>query len=211
MSSPTKKRRGSIPGSGFGMIGLVLSLGVVAVGGAIGGTALLGGSGSPSNGIGAGGGSPANKAYDIAAESTLETAESAVETVATTSGYSGIDAQSLAFDEPSVKFTSGPSTSDTSVSVAESSTQAGSPGQAPALGGVGGVSSSGGSVMLAAHSQTTSGTGSCLFVWMTTGATWFGAEADQTSCAAVGLTSSPVAGTPSSTSIGWAQSAFPSP
>ena len=92
MSRPANKRKGSMPGAGFGMVGLVVSLAVVAIGGAIGGTALLGGSGSANNGLGTGPGSPANKAYDIAAESTLETAESAVETVATTSGYSGVNA-----------------------------------------------------------------------------------------------------------------------
>jgi hypothetical protein len=209
MSSPTIKRKGSIPGAGFGMIGLVLSLAVVAIGGAIGGTALLGGSGSSDNALGTGAGSPANKAYDIAAESTLETAESAVQTVATTSGYSTINAQSLAFDEPSVQFTSGASKSDTSVSVAASSSQTGSPGQAPSLGATG--AATGGSVTLAAYSNSTSGAGSCLFVWMTSGATWFGAEADQTSCTAVTLTSAPTAGAPSSTTIGWAESTFPTP
>lgn len=209
MSTPGSKHKGSIPGAGFGMVGLVLSLAVVAIGGAIGGTALLGGSGSVNNGLGAGSGSPANKAYDIAAESTLETAESAVETVATTSGYSGINASSLAFDEPSVKFTSGPSTDDMSVSVA-ASTQSGAPGSAPGLG-AGGAGSSAASVTLASYSSSTSGTGSCLFVWMTTGTTWFGAEADQTSCTAVAMDSAPVAGAPSATSIGWAPTTFPSP
>jgi hypothetical protein len=213
MSSPTKKRKGSIPGAGFGMVGMVLSLAVVAVGGVIGGTALLGGSGS-GNGLGSGAGSPADKAYDIAAESSLETAESAVETAATTSGYASIDAQSLEFDEPSVRFVSGPSTSDTTVSVVGPSTQSGGsppsaiPGQAPSAGS---VSSSGGSVTLAAYSESTSGAGSCLYVWTTSGATWFGAESNQTSCSAVALASAPVAGTPSSNSIGWAQSAFPNP
>lgn len=207
MSSLTKKRKGALPGAGFGLVGLVLALGVVAVGGAIGGTALLGGSGSNGD-LGPGNGGPANKAYDIAAESTLEIAESAVQTVATTSGYSGISASSLEFDEPSVKFTSGPSTSDISVSVADSSAGTGTPGQTPGLGD--GASSSG-SVTLAAYSESTSGNGSCLFVWMTTGATWFGAEDDQPSCSATAMTTAPVAGIPSATSIGWAQSTFPSP
>jgi hypothetical protein len=208
MSSLTTKRKGSLPGAGFGMIGLVLALAVVAVGGAVGGTALLGGSSSSDNGLGAGVGTPANRAYDIAAESTLETAESAVETVGTTSGFSGITASSLEFDEPSVKFTAGSTTSDTSVSVAGSSTSSSAAGQAPALGG---SASSAGSVTLAAYSESTSGNGSCLFVWMTTGATWFGAEANQTSCTATALASTPTAGTPSATSIGWAKSTFPSP
>lgn len=210
MSSPARKRKGSIPGAGFGMVGMVISLAVVAVGGAIGGTVLLGGSGSANSAVGSGAGSPANKAYDIAAESTLETAESAVETAATTSGYASIDAQSLEFDEPSVRFVSGPSTSDTTVSVAGSPSQSGAPGQEPGLG-LGGASTSAGSVTLATYSQSTSGAGSCLFVWMTNGATWFGAEAGQTSCTAVYLGSAPVSGAPSSTSIGWAQSGFPNP
>ena len=208
--SPVKKRRTSVPGAGFGMIGLVLSLAVVAVGGAIGGTVLLGGSGS-NDGLGSGAGSPANKAYDIAAESTLETAQSAVETAATTTGYSGISAQSLEFDEPSLDFTSGASTSDTTVSVATSDAGAVNPGQAPAqsLGGTG--STSGGSVTLASYSNSTSGSGSCLYVWMTSGSTWFGAEEDQTSCPAPVLSQAPQPGAPSSSSIGWAQGTYPNP
>jgi hypothetical protein len=208
MSSPPNKKKGSIAGAGFGYVGLVVSLGIVAVGGAIGGTALLGGSGSGGNGLGSGAGSPADRAYDIAAESTLETAESAVQTAATTSGYSTITAQSLEFDEPSVQFTSGPSTTDTQVSVAGSGTGSISPGQSP-FQGTGGATSTGGSVTLAAYSDSTNGPGSCLFVWMSEGATWFGAETNQTSCRAVALTAAPTAGTPSSTAIGWAQTAFP--
>ena len=212
MSSPAIKRKGLIPGAGFGMIGLVLSLAVVAVGGAIGGMSLLGGSSSGSGGLGTGAGSPANRAYDIAAESTLATAESAVQTAGTTSGYASISAQSLEFDEPSVKFTAGPSTQDGTVSVADSATQggAGAPSQAPGYG-LGAGASTGGSVTLAAYSDSTTGTGSCLFVWMTSGATWFGAESDQSSCTAVAMASPPVASTPSSTSIGWSQTSFPSP
>jgi hypothetical protein len=208
MASPANKKKGSIAGAGFGYIGLVVSLGIVAIGGAIGGTALLGGSGSGNSGLGSGAGSPADRAYDIAAESTLETAESAVQTAATTSGYSTITAQSLEFDEPSVQFTSGSSTTDTQVSVAGSGTESTSPGQSP-IQGLGGGASTGGSVTLAAYSDSSSGPGSCLFVWMSEGSTWFGAETNQTSCRAVALSTSPTPGSPSSTSIGWAQTAFP--
>ncbi len=203
--SPAVKRRASGAGTGFGMIGLVLSLAVVAVGGAIGGTFLLGGSGS-NNGLSANG-SPANRAYDIAAESTLETAQSAVETVVTTVGYSGITVQSLAFDEPSVDFTSGASNSNTTVSVASS--QGGSANGGGGLGDMG--TTSGGSVTLATFSNSASGSGSCLFVWMTSGSTWFGAEVDQTSCTAPSLSQAPQSATPSSSSIGWTQGSFPNP
>jgi hypothetical protein len=205
----TKRRKGSIGGAGFGMLSLGISLGVVLVGGAIAGTVFLGGSSNSSDGL-TGAGSPANRAYDIVAETTLGTAQSAVETAATTSGYGSIDAQSLEFDEPSLQFTSGASTSDTQVSVATGS--AGSSATSlPSIGSVPGTPSAGGSVTLAAYSQSTSGTGSCLFVWMTPGATWFGAEADQTSCVAQVLASAPQPGTPSSSAIGWAETTFPNP
>jgi hypothetical protein len=208
--SPVKKRRGSAAGAGFGMIGLVLSLAVVAVGGAIGGTVLLGGSGSNSE-LGDGTGSPANKAYDIAAETTLETAQTAVETAATTSGYSGISAQSLEFDEPSLDFTAGASTNNTTVSVATSAGGASSSGQLPSQGVGAAGSSSGGSVTMASYSSSTSGTGSCLFVWMTSGSTWFGAEEGQSSCTAPALAQAPVTSAPSSSSIGWSQGSYPNP
>jgi hypothetical protein len=205
----TKRRRASIGGAGFGMLSLGISLAVVLVGGAIAGTMFLGGSSNSSDGL-TGAGSPANRAYDIVAETTLSTAQSAVETAATTSGYGSIDAQSLEFDEPSLQFTSGASTSDIQVSVATGS--AGSSATSfPSVGSVPGTPSTGGSVTLAAYSQSTSGTGSCLFVWMTSGATWFGAEADQTSCVAQALASTPQPGTPSSSAIGWAETTFPNP
>ncbi len=205
--SPATKRR-SIPGAGFGMIGLVLSLAIVAIGGAIGGTFLLGGSGS-NDGLGSGAGSPANRAYDVVAETTLETAQSAVETAATTTGYSGINAQSLAFDEPSLDFTSGASTSNTTVSVATSSGGGAGTGQLPGQG-LGGAASSA-SVTLASYSDSTSATGSCLYVWMTTGSTLFGAEEDQTSCTAPALAQAPATSSPSSSSIGWAEGTYPNP
>lgn len=209
--SPVKKRKVSAPGAGFGMISLVLSLAVVAIGGAVGGTFLVGGSGSNNDGLGSGAGSPANRAYDIAAESTLETAQSAVETVATTSGYSGISAQSLKFDEPSLDFTSGSSTNNTTVSVASSPGGATSTGQLPTQGLGDSGTSSGGSVTLASYSNSTSGSGSCLFVWMTSGSTWFGAEENQASCTAPALSQAPQASAPSSSSIGWAQGSYPNP
>jgi hypothetical protein len=207
----TKKRKGTMPGAGFGMIGLVISLAIVAVGGAVGGTMLLGGGGSSDTGLGTGAGSPANKAYDIVAETTLETAESAVQTVATTTGYGTISAQSLAFDEPSVHFTQAASNADTTVSVATSGGQAATPGDTSIQAVVGGASSGGGSVTLAAFSQSTSGTGSCLYVWMTTGATWFGAEPGETACTAVALSTAPAAGPPTSATIGWSSTTFPTP
>jgi len=202
------KTKSSIPGAGFGLIGLMLSLLVVAVGGAIGATALFGG--SSSNGAsGSQDASPVNRAYDTLAESTLQTAQSAAQTAATTSGYGSITAQSLGFDEPSVRFTSGASTSDTTVSVAASSTAQPQSG----LTGVPGDTdaTSGGSVTLAVYSQSLSGPGSCLFVWMESGSTWFGAEANQAACTAPTLSAAPQPGTPTSSTIGWAEKTFPSP
>jgi hypothetical protein len=211
MAALTKKRKRTMPGAGFGMIGLVISLAIVAVGGAVGGTMLLGSGGNSNDGLGTGAGSPANKAYDIVAETTLTTAESAVQTAATTTGYGTISAQSLAFDEPSIRFTSAASNADTTVSVATSGGLATIPGDTSIQAVVGGASSGGGSVTLAAFSQRTSGIGSCLYVWMTTGATWFGAEPGQTTCAAASLSTAPTAGLPTSTSIGWSSTTFPTP
>jgi hypothetical protein len=64
---------------------------------------------------------------------------------------------------------------------------------------------------MAAFSQSTSGPGSCLYLWMTAGATWFGAESDQTTCTASALNGAPQPSTPSATGIGWAQTSFPNP
>jgi hypothetical protein len=76
----------------------------------------------------------------------------------------------------------------------------------PDLGG-----STEGSVTLATYSQALSGQGSCLYLWMTNGATWFGAQTDQSSCTAPSLPTAPVASGVSSTAIGWSNSSFPSP
>jgi hypothetical protein len=205
-----KNRKLSIGGAGFGMVSLVLSLAVVAVGGAIGGTVLLGGSSGSNGGLVSGAGSPANRAYDVAAESTLSTAQTAVQTAALGTGYGSITAQSLEGVEPSVQFTAGPSTSDTQVSVVSSGggSSTGSLGSIPSGGS---SSSSVGSVTMAAYSNSTAGSGSCLFVWMTQGATWYGAETDQTACQAPALASAPTPGAPTSSSIGWTENTFPSP
>jgi hypothetical protein len=204
------RKKSNIPGAGFGFIGLMLSLLVVAIGGGIGATVFFGGGSSSGSGSGSADASPVNRAYDTLAESTLETAESAVQTAATTSGYGSITAQSLGFDEPSVRFTSGASTNDTTVSVAGSSagqSQSGIPGGPGDVD----VPSGGGSVTLGVYSQSLSGPGSCLYVWMESGSTWFGAEADQSSCAAPALSAAPQPGAPTSSTIGWAQTTFPSP
>jgi hypothetical protein len=223
MASLTARRKSSIPGAGFGMVGLVITLAIVALGFAIGGTVFFGDSGSSNSDLGSNSTSPVNRAYDVVGESTLETAESAVQTVATTAGFGAMSAQSLGFDEPSIHFVSGPTSSDTTVSVAGSGAQSAVPGATPttslqsilgsagSAGASGGIGSSGGSVMLATYSDNLSGTGSCLFVWMTTGATWFGAESDQTSCAATSLAAAPQPSAVTSTSIGWSPTTFPTP
>jgi len=205
----TRRRKLSIGGAGFGMVSLVLSLAVVAIGGAIGGTMLLGGSSGSGASLLSPNGSPVNRAYDVAAESTLSNAQTAVQTAAVATGYGAITAQSLEFDEPSAQFTSGPSTSDTQVSVATSGSQA-APGTLGSETPAGGTTS-GGSVTLAAYSDRISGQGSCLFVWMTSGQTWYGAEPAQTTCQAHLLATAPQPSVPSSGSIGWAQNTFPSP
>lgn len=213
-ASFTTKKKSSVPGAGFGLIGLVLALAVVAVGGGVGATMFFGGSGSSNTDLGSGSGSPANRAYDVVAETTLETAESAVQTVATTSGFGGMTAQTLSFDEPSIHFVSGDTTSDTTVSVADSGgSSAITPGTSiqSIVGAVGGGGSQGGGVTLATYSNSISGPGSCLYVWMTTGATWFGSESDQTSCTATALATAPTAGPVSSSAIGWSSTSFPTP
>jgi hypothetical protein len=211
MASLATRRKSSIPGAGFGMVGLVITLAIVAVGFAIGGTVFLGGSSSSNSDSGTGSGSPVNRAYDVVGETTLETAESAVQTVATTAGFGGMSAQTLGFDEPSIHFVAGPTSSDTTVSVGGQSAVPGATPTTSIQSVLGSAGSSGGSVILATYSDNLSGTGSCLFVWMTTGATWFGAESDQTSCTATSLTSAPQPSAVTSTSIGWSSGSFPTP
>ena len=98
------------------------------------------------------------------------------------------DIARLSAAEPSLTFVSGPTTSATTVSVAED----------PSLPG---------SVTLA----TRSASGVCWLVWHASGtATWYGAQTHLASCSAPALGSPPSQGPVSSTAIGWQTGSFPS-
>lgn len=98
------------------------------------------------------------------------------------------DIARLSAAEPSLTFVSGPTTSATTVSVAED----------PSLAGA---------VTLA----TRSAGGVCWLVWHAPGApTWYGAQTRLASCSAPALGSPPSPGPVSSTAIGWQTGSFPS-
>ncbi|MGA2835397.1 MAG: hypothetical protein ABSF84_02250 [Acidimicrobiales bacterium] len=111
-------------------------------------------------------------------------------TSAEQSGASGqaVDPATLQESNPSIDFTSGPSTGPGAVSVA--STTAGS------------------AVALTARAAD----GTCWVVWWSpTGGTWYGAQTGQSSCTAPSPSTIPAAGPVSSSSIGWQQGSYPSP
>lgn len=194
-------RRGS---EGFGLVGLLVSfltlallagISVAALGGTGGGG---GTSGLPGlGGENEGGSTPSlgqavSEAADIATQQNLQGALMAVQEVAaTTGGYEGIDPDSLSTAEPELRFVTGPSTDDTTISVA----------------GTAGGGTSEGAVSLAARAQS----GTCWYAWATSGATWFGAQPAQTRCTAPALSSPPAAGSASPGRIGWQAESFPSP
>jgi hypothetical protein len=145
-------------------------------------------------------------ADDLQAQQSLQTtltASSAL--VAGAGGYGGVTAASLSESNPSITYVSGPSSSADTVSVATSDATADS---GSGIGGDGSDQNSGGSgsMTLAAWSSS----GNCWLIWTGGGATWFGEQTGLTSCVAPALASPPVAGTPSSTAIGWRLGAFPS-
>ena len=179
--------RGSPDEAGFGLLGIVISLLVVALLSLGALKALAGGSGA----------GPASqtlsptvdRAYDVQAQSSLSTALQNVRDGAISDG--GLTAADLA----QFGVTTGPSTSATMVSgaVAPAATSG-----ADSPLGFGGVT-------LAAASST----GTCWYVWFSTSATWFGFEPDATSCTATSMTTAPTPGAGSPGTVGWQQGSFP--
>lgn len=174
--------------AGFGLLGIVISLLVVALLSVGALEAFAGGSGT---GSGSQVLSPTvDRAYDVQAQSSLSTAMQNVRDGAISNG--GLSASDLA----QFGVTTGPSSSATMVSgaVADPAASGGADG---ALGF--------GSVTLAAASKS----GTCWYVWFSTSATWFGFEPDATSCIAPSMATAPSPGAGSPGTVGWQQGSFP--
>jgi len=100
-------------------------------------------------------------------------------------GLGTIDPAALQAADPSLTFTSAPSTAPGTLSV---------------------DSSPGGAVTLAARSTD----GTCWDVWESaTGGTWYGAQTGQASCPAADPSTTPPPGPLSSYAVGWQQGSFP--
>jgi hypothetical protein len=174
---------------GFGLVGIVISLLIVAL-------LSVGALKAFASGTGSGAGTSAvnptvDQAYDVQAQSALSSVMQNVRDGAISNG--GFSASGLAQQG----VTTGPSGSASAVSGAVADTDA-----------TGGVSSplGPGSVTLAAESKS----GTCWFVWFSTSATWYGFQPDATTCQAepMMVAPSPSAGSPGTT--GWQQGSFPS-
>ena len=180
----TKLAQSTRPGDqgGFSTVVVVLSLGITAILVAlIVGTTLKSGSDTNANVTNAPG---VEEATALQAQQTLSTALTAVETAASSAGYDSLTVAELSASDPSISFVSGPSTDSTTVS----------------------VTVNGGSVTLADRSTD----GTCWLMWKSaTSATWYGAQANLSSCMAPALESTPSPGPVSSASIGWQQGSFP--
>ncbi len=188
MAGPRPRPVGLPDEAGFGLLGIVISLLIVALLSVGALEALAGGSGAGSESQAL---SPTvNRAYDVQAQSSLSTAMQNVRDGAISSG--GLSASDL------VQFgvTTGPSSSAAVVSGAVTDAAASS-GPDGALGF--------GSVTLAAASKS----GTCWYVWFSTSATWFGFEPDATSCMASSMATAPTPGAGSPGTVGWQQGSFP--
>jgi hypothetical protein len=191
--------RGSEEGQG-GLIVLVLSLLVVGVLTAIVlGSTLGGGSNSPADNPTVG------LASDVQAKTSLSEAVTAAQAALTAGG--SVSAAGLAAANPSLQYTTGPSTGPDLVSVTPS---AGSGGAIPGAGGVtvpGSPATGGSGVVLAVHSSSAN----CWFAYLGGPVPWYGEQTGQPSCTAPALSGTPTAGPVSSSSIGWQMGSFPAP
>ena len=175
--------------AGFGLLGTVISLMVLALlsVGALKAFAGGAGAGSGAQALGA----SVTKAYDIEAQSNLSTAvQNARDGAITNGGLSGLDLTAYGV-------TAGPSSSPDEVSGAEANSSNTSSDFGSSLGS--------GSVTLAAKSKS----GTCWFAWFAASATWFGAEPDATSCGAQPMAAAPTPGPASPGTIGWQLGSFP--
>jgi hypothetical protein len=131
------------------------------------------------------------KAYDVQAQSTLETAMQNVRDGAIANG--GLSGLTLS----QYGVLAGASGSPEEVSGATSDASGAAAGADGPLGG--------GSVTLAVASKS----GTCWFMWLSGSDTWFGFEPDATTCAASPLTTVPTPGRAGPGTIGWRQGSFP--
>ncbi|MBF6555790.1 MAG: hypothetical protein IVW52_06380 [Acidimicrobiales bacterium] len=127
---------------------------------------------------------------ELQAQQALSTGLTAAAAASATAGGLGsLDISTLSASDPSISFVSGPSVNASTVSVVVASDAAGS-----------------GSITMADRSSD----GICWLVWRAAGgATWYGAQTGLASCAAPAMTTAPVAGSVSSSAIGWQESSFP--
>lgn len=123
-------------------------------------------------------------ADDLSAQQALSTSLTAAgPAAAAAGGYGAITAGALETADPSITYTSGPTNSSSTVSVATSSA----------------------GVTLV----TRSATGSCWSVWDGGSGVWYGEQTNVSSCTAQALGAPPTAGPVSSSAIGWQQAGFP--
>jgi hypothetical protein len=174
--------------AGFGLVGIVFSLLIVAALSIGAFTAFAGGTGSQS---GPGGLNPTvDRADDVQVQSTLSAAMQNVRDAAISNG--GLSGLNLA----QYGVTTGSSTAPSQVSGAVAQV---------ATSGVGDGPLGSGAVTLAAESTS----GTCWYVWFSTSATWYGYEPDATTCTAQQLSSAPPPSAGSPGTIGWQQGSFP--
>jgi hypothetical protein len=175
---------------GFGLLGVVISLLILAVV-SFGALAALGGGGAATGSHAQTFIPSVTNAYDVQAQSTLATAMQSVRDGAIANGgLSGLNLSQYGV-------LTGPSGSPEEVSGATSDASASPGGPDGPLGG--------GSVTLAVASKS----GTCWFVWLSGSDTWFGFEPDVTTCAALPLTTVPTPGRASPGTIGWQHGSFP--
>jgi hypothetical protein len=185
------------------LVGVVIALVVMAALTGIGLVVFVGGS---DNGGTAQGpqGPGVGTADNVAAQESLSQAQTAASTAGVTNGYGTLTAAALTDIDPSVTFTSGPSTSSDTVSVAPSGSSGANAGGSTGptgLSGTLGGGRSGGSLTLAAHAKT----GTCWYLWLGRGGPRYGAQTQKSSCQAVPIATAPPP------SAAWSSTRFPHP
>lgn len=124
-------------------------------------------------------------ADNLQAQQALSTSlTAATNSAGGTGDYSSVTPSALSTANPSITYVSGPSSSSSVVSVANSPT---------------------GSLTLVVRAIS----GTCWVVWAGSGGPWYGAQTGQASCTAPPLDAVPTASPVSSTAIGWQHNGFP--
>ena len=172
---------------GFGLLGVVLSL--LVVGALSAGAVAAMGSGGGTGGSSPSFGSDVGRAYDVEAQSNLSNAaQNVLDAAATSGGYAGVDLSQYGV-------VAGPSASPQTVSGAVSA--------GTGIGAAGALTT--GSATLAVRSRS----GTCWFAWVSSGPTWYGAQANAASCMAVPMVSAPSAGAGGGGGITWQSGSYP--